>query len=60
MILKTNAVVNPVAMVVEPLYALPTAVAMLRPLSHNDFALSADFSEVDVINHIFIRDTIGF
>ena len=57
MILKTNTIVNPVAMVVKPLYAVSAAVAMLRSLSHNDFALCADFSEVDIINHI-LRDEL--
>ena len=52
MIFEADAVIDPVAMMVEPFDALTATVAVLRSLCHDNSAFSTNLPEVYVLNHI--------
>lgn len=50
MILDANTVVYPITMVIEALYTFATSVTVSRTMSHENLAVRANLSEVNILN----------
>ena len=50
MILDAYTVIYPVTMVIKTLYTFTTSVTMPRTMSHEDLAVRANLSEINILN----------